>query len=126
MDGTTKLGTGTLSGGTATFTTSTLGDGVHSITAVYGGDTNFAASNSSVLSQTVVMADGMIDGSGAVDITDALRALQIAAGIVTPTASDLDHLDVAPVVNGWCNPDGKIDIGDVVAILRKAAGLSSW
>jgi hypothetical protein len=53
MDGSTTLGTGTLSNGTATFTTSTLSVGPHSITAVYGGDTNFAGSTSAVFTQTI-------------------------------------------------------------------------
>src|SRR3989442_619450 len=53
LDGATTLGTGTLSGGTATFTTSTLAVGPHSITASYGGDTNFNGSTSAALTQTV-------------------------------------------------------------------------
>jgi hypothetical protein len=47
------LGTGTLSGGTATFTTSGLTAGTHSITAIYGGNANFAGSTSPALMQTV-------------------------------------------------------------------------
>jgi hypothetical protein len=39
---------------------------------------------------------------------------------------DLEHGDVAPLVNGQRKPDGKIDLSDVVAILRKAVGLPSW
>jgi hypothetical protein len=42
-----------LTGGTATFTTSALSVGVHSITASYAGDANFNSSNSGVWSQTV-------------------------------------------------------------------------
>ena len=53
QDGASALGTGTLSGGTATFTTSGLTAGTHSITAIYGGDANFAGSTSPVLTQTV-------------------------------------------------------------------------
>src|SRR5467141_4044967 len=53
QDGASALGTGTLSGGTATFTTSVLGTGAHSITAIYGGDANFANSTSPALMQTV-------------------------------------------------------------------------
>ncbi|WP_424357274.1 Ig-like domain repeat protein [Methanocella sp. MCL-LM] len=53
MDGATTLGTATLSDGTATFTTSALTAGSHSITAVYGGDSNFEGSTSPVLTQTV-------------------------------------------------------------------------
>src|SRR5438309_2235059 len=53
QDGTSALGTGTLSGGAATFITSGLTAGTHSITAVYSGDANFASSTSPGLTQTV-------------------------------------------------------------------------
>ncbi|MFZ0823455.1 MAG: SBBP repeat-containing protein, partial [Terriglobales bacterium] len=57
-DGATALGTGTLNGsGIATYTTSSLAVGQHSMTAVYGGDANNAGSTSSVLTQTVNAAD---------------------------------------------------------------------
>jgi concanavalin A-like lectin/glucanase superfamily protein/Big-like domain-containing protein/Kelch motif protein len=53
-DGTTTLGTGTLnSSGQATFSTSTLAVGVHSIRAAYGGDGSFAGSTSPPLTQDV-------------------------------------------------------------------------
>jgi hypothetical protein len=53
-DGATTLGTGTLDGnGRATFTTSTLTFGSHSITAAYGGGPNFNTSTSAALVQTV-------------------------------------------------------------------------
>lgn len=51
-----QLGTGTLSGGSATFTTSTLKVGTTSVTAVYGGDSNFAGSKSNVVKQVVLKA----------------------------------------------------------------------
>lgn len=50
---TTVLGTGTLAGGQATITTSTLSGAVHSITATYGGDSSFGSSTSPVLLYTV-------------------------------------------------------------------------
>ncbi len=53
QDGATSLGTGTISGGIATLTTSTLAVGTHSITAQYGGDSNYSASNSTAVSQVV-------------------------------------------------------------------------
>jgi Bacterial Ig-like domain (group 3) len=53
FDGSTSLGTMPVSSGVASLTTSTLGGGKHSITAVYSGDANFAGSTSAVLSQTV-------------------------------------------------------------------------
>jgi hypothetical protein len=52
-NGSTTLGTGTLSSGKATFSTSTLSVGTHSITAAYGGATDFSGSTSPALSQVV-------------------------------------------------------------------------
>jgi hypothetical protein len=46
MKGPTLLGTGTLSGGTASLTTSALHAGNNLLTAVYGGDSNFIGSTS--------------------------------------------------------------------------------
>ncbi len=54
LQGTNVLGTGTLAGGTATFTISTLSTGgTDKITAKYPGDSTFAASTSAVLAQVV-------------------------------------------------------------------------
>ena len=47
------LGTGTLSGGTASFSTTTLAAGAYSLDAVYGGDSNYVTSTSTALTQTV-------------------------------------------------------------------------
>ena len=53
-DGSTTLGTATLNGtGTASFTTSSLSVGSHSIKVSYGGDADFKASTSAVLKQVV-------------------------------------------------------------------------
>ena len=53
-DGSTLLGTGTLNAsGVATFATSSLIAGQHSITAIYAGDTNNMGSTSSALAQSV-------------------------------------------------------------------------
>ena len=52
-DNTTVLGTGTLSGGVAKLSTSDLSVASHPIIAVYSGDTKYAASTSSTLTQTV-------------------------------------------------------------------------
>jgi hypothetical protein len=56
MKGKTVLGTGTLSGGSASFTTSTLKVGTMSVKAVYGGDSNFAGSTSNAVKQVVEKA----------------------------------------------------------------------
>ncbi len=52
-DGSTAIGSVTLSGGVASFSTSTLSTTSHAISAVYSGDTNYAASTSDPILQTV-------------------------------------------------------------------------
>ncbi len=54
-NGTVALGTGTVTNGVATLTTSLATAGSYSLTAVYGGDTNFTGSTSSALSVTVAV-----------------------------------------------------------------------
>lgn len=51
-DGSTTLATVTLSGGVATYTTSSLAKGTHHLTAAYGGSSSFSSS-SGTLTQTV-------------------------------------------------------------------------
>ncbi len=53
MKGTTVLGTGALSGGSATFTTSDLPEGTNSIKAKYSGDSSFDGSTSNIVKQVV-------------------------------------------------------------------------
>jgi hypothetical protein len=53
MDGTTQLGTGTLASGNASFQTSSLTAGTHSITAIYAGSSTFKPSTSVALTQTI-------------------------------------------------------------------------
>jgi hypothetical protein len=53
MQGQTVLATEALSGGSASFTTSALPTGTNVITAVYGGDSNYAPSTSKAVKQVV-------------------------------------------------------------------------
>lgn len=55
-DGGTALGSGTLSSGMASYSTSSLSAGSHSITATYNGNSNFLTSTSNTVSQTVESA----------------------------------------------------------------------
>jgi alpha-tubulin suppressor-like RCC1 family protein len=52
-DGTTTLGTDSLSSGEATYVTSNLSAGTHTLTAVYAGNESFKTSTSSSITQTV-------------------------------------------------------------------------
>lgn len=60
FDGSTSLGTATISGTTATLSLFNLTIGAHSITAVYSGDNNFLTSTSSNLNQVVNQATPII------------------------------------------------------------------
>ena len=61
-EGTTVLGTGTLNAsGVATFSTTTLSVGNHSITTVYDGDLNFTTSTSNAVSLSVIPNTTKID-----------------------------------------------------------------
>jgi len=53
FDGAVLLGSGTVTGGSATLTTSTLSAGLHSITAQYSGDASYNGSTSAVLTENV-------------------------------------------------------------------------
>lgn len=55
-------------------------------------------------------------------IADALLALQIGSGAVTPTAGQATRLDVAPVVNGISAPNGVVNTGDAIVLLSKVVG----
>ena len=93
FNGTTSLGTGTLSAGVATFTTSTLAVGTSSINAVYAGDTNFTTSTSTAVNQVVTAGGATIAvtisnsnpfGRQAVTLT---AILTVTSGTIAPTGS---------------------------------------
>ncbi|MGP0069832.1 MAG: beta strand repeat-containing protein [Isosphaeraceae bacterium] len=56
LDGSSTLGSGTLVGGVASFSTTSLSVGSNATTAVYGGDGNFSSSTSTAINQAVNQA----------------------------------------------------------------------
>jgi hypothetical protein len=96
-DGNTVLGTGTLttSAGvtSATFNDSSLSVGTHSVTASYGGNTNFTSSTSSPFSQTVKAGTTLSLGSSAnpsvwgQSVTFTATVAWVAPGAGTPTGT---------------------------------------
>jgi hypothetical protein len=106
MKGAKVLGTGTLTGGSASFTTSALPVGTHAITAVYAGDSNFAGSKSNTVSQVVNKAT----------TTTALASSQNPSNVgksVTFTAS------VAPQFSGTVK--GSVTFYDGATALKTVA-----
>lgn len=93
-DGATTLGSATLAGGSASFTTSGLSATSHSITAVYGGDSSYAGSSSSALTQTV----------NPVTLTVSAAAKNKVAGNADPaltyTASGFVNGDTVAIMSG--------------------------
>jgi hypothetical protein len=83
-DGATLLGTGTLTSGKATFTTSGLGTGPHSITAIYGGDANFTGSTSLVLTQTIGKAASSASVSSSSNPSTIGAAVTFTASVTSP------------------------------------------
>lgn len=81
-----------------------------------------AAGNVSAAAQAAVNVASN-DGSSGFTIVDALVALQIAVGSITPTPAQIARLDVAPLVNGVSVGDGKVDVEDALVILYKVVGI---
>jgi YVTN family beta-propeller protein len=91
MDGSTLLGTGTITGTTATFTTTTLVIGTHQITAVYSGDSNYNTASSAVLSQIVTAA------------SDFAVAATPPTQIIPPGASATYNVSITSVIAPFTN-----------------------
>jgi hypothetical protein len=92
LNGVTRIGTGTLNGsGVATLTTSSLIVGAHSITATYGGDTNFTSSTSTAVAQTVTGAPSTVVLTSTLNPSGANVAITLTATVAgsggTPTGT---------------------------------------
>jgi len=95
VDGATVIGTGTLAGnpGAATFTTSALIAGSHTITAAYAGDQNFGPSTSLPITQVVNLVQtattvAAVPNPGIAGLPVAITAtVKAASGAATPTGT---------------------------------------
>ena len=91
-DGDVRIGAATLNSGSATFTTSSLSGGTHTITARYVGSATYTASMSSGISQTIKsIATPVISGKTAICAGDTLY-------LSTPA--------VAGATYKWTGPNG--------------------
>ena len=103
-DGAVEIGSVPLSGANAVLNLSTLGPGLHSITANYGGDATHAASSSGALAQTVNPAATMTS------IASDANPSKFGQG-VTFTAT------VTPVAPGGGAPEGSVEFKQGAASL---------
>ncbi len=109
VDGSTSLGDGTLSStGVATFTTSALTVGTHSITASYVATTDFAASSSSPLSLIVA--------------TTATSTTTVTASTTTPVFGQpvTFTMTVAPISPATGTPTGTVELMNGTTLLNTA------
>jgi hypothetical protein len=85
VDGSTTLGTGTISGTTATFTTTTLAVGTHPVTAVYSGDANYNPATSTIDNQVVNQAGTTTTVASSANPSTFMQSVTFTA-TVAPTA----------------------------------------
>jgi hypothetical protein len=115
-DGAAIIGTGTLSGGVATFTVNSLGAGTHSITASYTGDSNYLSAVSAAESQVVTRAPVTIT------VTSSLNPSSFGQSVTfTFTVAG---------VSGLATPTGTIAFSDGLTLLASptlsASGVATY
>ena len=113
------------SGGYYSTTANLSAEGLHTVTVTA---TNLAGVGTSVQRNIQFTKLGDLNGSGAVDLADAVLAFRHVTGDQQLTDALIrKRCDVAPLgADGKPHPDGVIDLGDVVIILRKVVGLVNW
>jgi hypothetical protein len=77
LDKNATLGTGTLSGGVATFPTAALAPGSHALSAVYVGDRNFTGSTSPALTEAINNPAPVVTGLGPVTLPEGNPAFTL-------------------------------------------------
>ncbi|WP_318556464.1 Ig-like domain-containing protein [Geobacter anodireducens] len=110
--------------------TTTVANGVYSLTAkAYDAAGNSKVSTAvTVTVNNIAIIKGDVDGDGAITANDALIVLKAVADPTLLTSTVQTMGDVAPVDPVTSKPvgNGKIDINDVLILLRRAVGLTTW
>jgi hypothetical protein len=101
-EGATSLGTATLSGDTASYTTDALSPGGHALTASYGGDSSFAGSTSGDLIQTVLRSCNDTFGNATL-LTGATGSVVGSTVGATGESGEPNHAgNSTPLNSVWC------------------------
>jgi hypothetical protein len=113
--------------GTGNFSTTAVlaAEGLHTVAVTA---TNQAGVSTTVQRNIQYTMFGDLNSSGSVDLADAVLAFRHITG-EQPITDDVTktRCDVAPLgADGRPHPDGAIDLGDVVIILRRVVGLTTW
>jgi hypothetical protein len=120
------LGTGTVSNGTATFSTSSLAVGNHPIVATYGSDTNFKGSASSTLNQAVSQASSPTTVSSSPSSPQVNQPVTFTATVVDGSPSSTSPA-AGPTGSVQFQIDGA-NFGTPVTLVNGSAtsGSTSW
>jgi Bacterial Ig-like domain (group 3) len=103
-EGGTTLGTGTVTGGVATFSTTALSVGAHSVTATYGSVADYAPSTSSAVAVTVT--------------TVAARATTTTLAVSPVSGAQYSTVTLTPAVTSLIGlPNGTVTIKDGATVL---------
>jgi hypothetical protein len=101
-DGTTLLGSGVVTAGVATFATAAPATAIHSITAVYSGDTNYTAATSPALTEIIQdFTLALSGGSGTVTVSlggeaDYPMVITPVGGATLPSAINMSLAGLPP------------------------------
>src|SRR5439155_12758254 len=93
LDGLLVLGSMTISGGAATFTTSSLSAGGHAISCVYSGDTAYGASSSGTLTQTINKAAPLLVVSSTPNPSSYGQSVTLRATLQTTATGTMQFID---------------------------------
>jgi hypothetical protein len=109
-----------------------VAEGATLIAPAAADPTSFTIANVGAVNHAItadIMPSGDLDASGALDIADAQKALQIVAGVQAAAGTDKPAMIVAPLVSGVPAPvagRAEPNIGDVLVILRRVINLDTW
>lgn len=132
-EGANILGTGTLSSGVATFSTSSLPVGSHVISATYGGDANFSSISSNTITQIVYMCNPLVvtnitdDGAATTCGTFSYALVEVSAGMTITFALTQSNTitfsgSLTPTVKSGVKIDGGSGAGGIVLYGNAVAG----
>lgn len=134
LDGSTPIGTSSVSGGIATFSIDTLAVGTHAIFAVYNGDSNNnpATSLPAVVSVTPTPTTTTLTASPQVVVNGQIVTFVATVDAVTPTGGQVAFFDgsqvigLAPLVNGQATFDQPINGVGVHHVTADYLGTSNF
>jgi hypothetical protein len=111
LDGATPIGTGTLSGGSASVSAPALTAGSHSITAVYSGDATYNSGTSVALAQTVNHASSSTTASASSGSITVGQSVTLTAAVTPSSATGtVQFLDGATVLGAAALSGGAASI----------------